>query len=205
MALDLSCSVDDETVVTFVRREWIHSPHGSGTFAHGSVNQGQHGCGIIQYVSLPCANSPSTIANYLQLEYGKQPVNGCLVNALPPQNLDKSDDATSLLINNPLHFNAYLRAHYAHYTAKAHYQLWEAAGAPYFRAQDYATPPGNCDLTVALGGNGDASTDLSGNFASGPRACPPLNAFSDLVWEEDRLTKIGYQPAAPGATRVGRE
>ena len=186
IALDLSASMDDQTVVTFVRREWIHSGLGAGNFAAGSVNQSNMnsgGCGIIQYVSLNCPRAPHTLANYLGWDYNSNRSNqndsstvtdGCSVNVLPPQNLDKANNEPHGAITNPLYFDAYLRSHYPYYGHGNNYQTWEATAAPYCRAMDFATPPGNCDLSVGLGGNGDANTDMAGNAiqALGPGLMP---------------------------------
>src|SRR5262249_9392953 len=62
LVFDLSCSMDDQTPVTFVRREWIHSPLGAGHFAMGTVDgNSTQGCGIIQYVSIYCPNPSHTL------------------------------------------------------------------------------------------------------------------------------------------------
>ncbi len=188
LVFDLSSSMDDQTVVTFVRREWIHSPLGNGNFAAGNVspnNMNSGGCGIIQYLSLSCPSSPHTIANYLGWDYsagvgshaenGESAVlDGSLVNALAPQSLDKAAYESHGAITHPMRFDAYLRSHYSHYNAKGEYSPWEAAVSPYCRAFDYGTPPGNCDLSVGLGGNGDAVTDMMGNLttAFGPTSIP---------------------------------
>ena len=221
LVLDLSGSVDDQTAVTFVRREWIHSPLGSGGFAAGKVdpnNLNSGGCGIIQYVSLYCPALPHTLANYLGWNYSATAdsstesssamdnsslVDGSEVNVLPPQNLDKARGDSTGAITHPMYFDAYLRSHYRHYDSKIRYLPWEASVSPYYRAKDYASPPGNCDLSVGLGGNGDAITDMAGNavtfYHGASAACPQINAFSDLTWQYDGNNYFGYQPAAPGA------
>ncbi len=197
IVLDLSCAMDDETPVTFVRREWIHSQLGSGSYAMGRTNLPTANPGIIQYVSLQCPTNPHTILNYLGWDYGaKKPSVGSLVNALPPQNLDKAEN--NPLITHEMYFDAYLRAHYPCYDHKLNYHSSEISVLPYLRSRDFATPPGNCDLGVALGGNGDACTDLAGNYRP-MQAAPSLNAFSDMTWEVDGQNRFDYQPAAPGA------
>ena len=236
VVLDLSASMDDQTVVTFVRREWIHSQLGMGSFAMGSLvsNEFRSGAsGIIQYVSLACPSSPHTIANYLgwNASLGKERssteiADGSLVNILPPQNLDKANNEPSGAIIHPMYFDAFLRSHYSHYDGRSNFASWEAAPPPYNRALDYATPPGNCDLSVGLGGNGDAVTNMTGLLATplGPRVLPgtkasvsnnpnnfmnmvpaspvpSINAFTDLTWQKDDNNYFGYQPAAPGAVR----
>ncbi len=204
IALDLSCSMDDQTIVTFVRREWIHDNLGTGpSFAMGGVDNSTADAGIIQYVSLNCPVAPHTIANYLGWDNDiaiSGHADGCEVNALPPQNLDKASNDPHGAITHPMYFDAYLRSHYPHYDNKNHYLLWEAASSPYSRAVDFATPPGNCDLSVGLGGNGDAMTTLGGVMTTGTQCCPQLNAFNDTTWREDDGHTFGYQPAAPGAT-----
>ena len=140
IALDLSASMDDQTVVTFVRREWIHSDLGIGNFAAGNVtasNLNSRGCGIIQYVSLNCPSAPHTLANYLGWNYNNPSteeedisavINGSLVNVLPPQNLDRARNEPHNAITHPLYFNAYLRSHYPNYSqgSNSNYQPWEA-------------------------------------------------------------------------------
>lgn len=203
LVFDLSCSMDDQTPVTFVRREWIHSQLGAGHYSLGTVDaERSKGCGIIQYVSLHCPQAVHTLSNYLGWNYEagqSATINGSLVNVLPPQNLDKAANDANSAITHPMFFDAYLRSHYSHYDSKLRYKPWEGAGPPRFRALDYATPPGNCDLSLALGGNGDALTDMAGNPALPINAVPQLNAFSDTTWQNDGVSHFGYQPAAPGA------
>ncbi len=215
LVLDLSASMDDQTAVTFVRREWIRSPLGAGSFPTGDVDPGKmnsSGCGIVQYVSLNCPMIPHTLANYLGWQNNdnaggaaddSEVLDGSLVNVLPPQNLDKAASEPHGAITHPMYFDAYLRSHYSHYDSKLRYLPWEATQAPYLRAHDYGSPPGNCDLSVGLGGNGDALTDMAGNavtFNHGTsNASPQINAFGDLAWQYDNDQYFGYQPAAPGA------
>ncbi len=197
IVLDISCAMDDETPVTFVRREWIHSSLGMGNYAMGRTNLPTVNPGIIQYVSLRCPTSPHTILNYLGWDYGaKRPSVGSMVNALPPQNLDRA--INNPLITHEMYFDAYLRAHYPCYNYRANYLPSELTAAPFFRARDFGTPPGNCDLGATCGGNGDGVTDLAGNYRP-MQAVPALNAFSDLTWQDDGQITFNYQPAAPGA------
>ncbi len=192
VAMDLSCAMDDQTVVTFIRREWIHDPRG----ATNKINKTTPGCGIIQYISLPCRTSPHTIYNYLKGGENKNKTKmSCFVNALPPQNLDQAFNESNGCIKHPLSFAPYLRSHYAHYDGSVQYQLWPAAQPPYYRALDYATPPGNCDLSVALGGNGDGVTDMLGN--NPPQGSILPCAFTDTTWQKDNNIMLNAQCAAP--------
>jgi hypothetical protein len=241
LVLDLSASMDDQTAVTFVRREWIHTTLGMGNFAMGNISPANFNsgpAGIIQYVSLQCPSNPHTLANYLgwnpdigTANDDNEIIDGSIVNVLPPQNLDKANSEPHGAITHPMYFDAYLRSHYSHYDRNSNFLIWEATASPFSRALDYGTPPGNCDLSVGLGGNGDAATDMYGNVATplGPGAAyfanqnrspksgsapyqppvntvattptPQLNAFGDLTWQNDASTYKGYQPAAPGALK----
>ncbi len=198
LVFDYSASMDDQTVVTFVRREWIHDTVNGVTNGPPAVTATTAGCGIIQYLSLTSPTLPPTIANYLGWTYSTASgAQGSAVNALPPQNLQATSGDSN--IGNSMYLDLYLRAHYSY--GDANYALGAYAqfpGAPLFRSQDYATPPGNCDLAVPLGGNGDGLTDVNGNLptATGYNGTTLPCAFTDMTWNS---TNYGYQPAAPGA------
>jgi hypothetical protein len=194
LVLDYSAPIDDETVVTFVRREWLHDPLGAGNWAMGPVKKTDRGCGIIEYVSLPCSKLPATIANYLSIPNAAQgdgdPA-ACQVNALPPQNLS---EARLLLSKNASaqhpYFDLYLRSHYPYYDDANRYQRWP--GTTLKRSLDYATPPGNCDLAFSAGGNGDGRHDIAGQEIV--QGTPPYNAFADTTWHDS--TFYGGKPGA---------
>jgi len=207
LVFDYSASMDDQTVVTFVRREWIHDTvHGAGNYAMGGVvSATTPGCGIIQYLALTPPTNPPTIANYLGWNYSSTSgAQGSAVNALPPQNLQATCNDPNGCITNNMFFDMYLRSHYA--VGNSTYALGSYANYPpaftsttpieyAWRAYDYSTPPGNCDLAVTLGGNGDGLTN-----ATGGTTAPLLPwAFSDLTWQSDAGTTYNYEPAAPKA------
>lgn len=199
LVFDYSASMDDQTVVSFVRREWIHSSTGAGAFSEGTVAAGTNGCGIIQYLTLTPPHTPPTIANYLTWNYSSASgAQGSAVNALPPQNLNSSSNDPQGNIGNNMNFDLYLRSHYSYgngtYSLGAYAQYPPAFTARY-AALDYGTPPGNCDLPANLGGNGDGVTNATGG------ATAPLLpwAFSDLTWQSDAGTTYNFEPAAPGA------
>jgi hypothetical protein len=188
LVFDYSARMDDNTVVTFVRRQWTHDPLGAGEWSLGSVKKSDLGCGIIQYVSIPCPVNPSTISNYLDGGQGTTQDSlystcGMQVNALPPQNLSATAYGTdakhaNIEAGRRPHFDIYLRSHYPYYDDKNHYQPWP--GTARNRSLDYGTPPGNCDLPFSAGGNGDGLSDTNGKPITA--GSPPYNAFTDPTW-----------------------
>ncbi len=202
LVFDYSASMDDQTIVTFVRREWIHDTvHGAVAGKLGTVTAATPGAGIIQYLALTSPTIPPTIANYLGWNYSSTSgAQGSAVNALPPQNLHATSNDPNGCITHNMYLDLYLRSHYAlgnsTYSLGSYAQFPPAFAAyPYLKALDYATPPGNCDLAANLGGNGDGLTN-----ATGGATAPILPwAFSDLTWQADGGTTYNFEPAAPRA------
>lgn len=200
LVFDYSASMDDQTVVTFVRREWIHDTvNGAVVGKMGTVTAATPGAGIIQYLALTSPTVPPTIADYLGWDYSSAAgAQGSAANALPPQNLQATSNDPNGCITHNMNMDLYLRSHYA--VGNSTYSLGSYANFPpaftnAYRAYDYGTPPGNCDLAENLGGNGDGLTNGTGV------ASPPFLpwAFSDLTWQADGGTTYNFEPAAPGA------
>jgi hypothetical protein len=204
MVFDYSASMDDQTVVTFVRREWIHDPVNGTSDKMNTVTAATPGCGIIQYLTLASPTNPPTIANYLDWNYNSASgAQGSAVNALPPQNLHATCNDPNGNIGNQMFLDLYLRAHYtfgdSNYTLGGQTGYQEYPAATEGRSMDWGTPPGNCDLSVPFGGNGDGLTDVNGLQA--PNNTGPILpcAFTDMTWQTDSGNTYNFEPAAPGA------
>jgi von Willebrand factor type A domain len=242
LVFDMSASMDDQTVVTFVRREWKHDNSGAGpqtsfkvnaTLKSGAIATTTQGCGIIRYISLPSPTAPHTIVNYLNWDFSTAKGSaGTGVNALAPQNLNMTTStATNVEVRNSLVCDYYLRTHYKYYDGTGAaasatnpggvvpgytpYTAWGAypSNAPgqWSHCEDYGSPPGNCDLSVIYGGNGDGYSDVTGNtknsktglpYVTGvvgvgnppPQPCLP-SAWLDTTWLNGPSGIINCQPS----------
>jgi len=242
LVFDMSASMDDQTVVTFVRRQWKHDNSGAGpqssfqvntALKSGAIATTTQGCGIIRYISLPSPTAPHTIVNYLNWDFSTAKGSaGTGVNALPPQNLNMTvSNANNVEVRNSLVCDYYLRTHYKYYDSTGGassatnpggvspgytpYTAWGAypSNAPgqWSHCEDYGSPPGNCDLNVIYGGNGDGYSDVTGNtknsktglpYVTGtigvsnppPQPCLP-SAWLDTTWLNGPSGVINCQPS----------
>ncbi len=80
MVFDVSGSMDDDTVVSFVYRRWSNSTD-SSSIQSANGNQGEY---VYQVVGSP--GTTGQLWEYSGFNYGVQP-NGTALNVLPPQNL----------------------------------------------------------------------------------------------------------------------
>ena len=184
LVFDMSASMDDETVVTFVRRQWKHDAKGAGTFAvnktlkSGPIATTTPGCGIVRYVSLPSPTAPHTIVNYLNWDFSTSKGSaGTGVNALPPQNLNMTtSSATNVEVRNSLVCDYYLRTHYKYYDGTGGASSVTNPGGvlpgytPYTAWGAYPTQAGlagggwdHCEDYGSPPGNCDLATNFGGN------------------------------------------
>jgi Flp pilus assembly protein TadG len=179
LVFDYSGSMDDATMVTFVRTVWDPTKNNTSGLrdyyadpVNGTLNKG-----VVNYIEIPPPTSGADshrLSQYLNFNYPNNP-NGSSLNVLPPMRMELSDSNDSLATPHFI-MDYNLQINTLPYTTVA---LNPAALNVNWRNTRY-NPPGNCTL-VAPNGYGkvwafpaqlDCQNNVNRMAAYDPNTCP---------------------------------
>ena len=228
LVFDYSGSMDDATMVTFVRRCWdptvtptnISSPasglldYGVESPANSNVLNGVANRGMVSYLEVPPSTSGSEshrLATYIQHNYNNKP-EGLSLNVLPPMRMELADESDSDASPRfKMDYN--LRVNTLPYWAL----VQNSGGLSSYFKYDYGTPPGNCSLGAPWGygkpfgntGTVSAENGINRNLCYNPEkntTLPDNARFQHYVGGADLLEYparyVPYTATAANVTNV---